>query len=103
VREMTMAFIQLIEYTTSRIDEANRLFDQWLAETQGKRTTQRIVLTSDRDRPNTYIEIVEFPSYEEAMRNSELPETQAISAQLVSLCEAEPIFRNLDVVRDERL
>src|SRR5918999_5161818 len=64
--EMTMAFIQLIEYTTSRIDEANRLFDQWLTETQGKRTTHRIVLTSDRDRPNTYIEIVEFPSYEEA-------------------------------------
>jgi hypothetical protein len=51
--EMTMAFIRLIEYTTSRIDEANRLFDQWLAETQGKRTTHRIVLTSDRDRPNT--------------------------------------------------
>jgi hypothetical protein len=81
---MTMAFIQLIEYTTSRIDEANRLFDQWLGETQGKRTTHRIVLTSDRDRPNTF--------YEEAMRNSELPETQAISAQIVSLYDAEPIF-----------
>ena len=33
------------------------------------------MLTRDRDRPNTYVDIVEFPSYEDAMKNSELPET----------------------------
>jgi hypothetical protein len=101
-REEEMAFIQIIELTTSRLEEANKLFDQWLAETQGKRTAERLILTSDRDRHNTYVEIVEFPSYEDAMRNSNLPETQAISAQIVALCDSEPIFRNLDVIRTEQ-
>ena len=98
-----MAFIQIIEFTTSQIEEVDKLFDQWLAETQGKRTARNIVLTSDRDHPNTFVEIVEFPSYEEAMRNSDLPETQALGAQLISLCDSEPTFRNLDVVREEQL
>lgn len=96
-----MAFIQIIEFTTTRIDEANRLFDQWLTATQGKRSARRITLTTDRDRPNTYLEIVEFPSYEEAMRNSDLPETQSFSDQFRALCDGDPIFRNLDVIRDD--
>jgi hypothetical protein len=98
-----MSFIQIIEFSTSRIDEANTLFDQWLTATEGKRTTRHIILTSDRDRPNTYVEIVEFPSYEEAMSNSRLPETQVISSQLMALCDSPPIFRNLEVIRQEGL
>ena len=94
-----MAFIQIMEFTTSRIDELQELMDQWIAATQGKRTAQRLTLTSDRDTPNTYMEIVEFPSYEDAMRNSSLPETQDISGKLMALCDSAPIFRNLDVLR----
>ncbi|MFQ6028796.1 MAG: hypothetical protein ACE5Q6_15035 [Dehalococcoidia bacterium] len=97
-----MAFVQIMEFTTSRLDEAQALFDQWMIATQGKRTAERLTLTSDRDAPNTYIEIVEFPSYEEAMRNSSLPETQEISGKLMALCDSEPIFRNLDVLRQEQ-
>ena len=96
-----MAFLQIIEINTSRLDEFQRLSDQWLEATQGKRTAQRMVLTKDRDASNTYIEIVEFPSYEEAMKNSNLPETQEISAKLFALCDSEPKFRNLDVIRTE--
>jgi hypothetical protein len=33
-----MKSIQIIEFTTSRIEELDALFDQWLAQTQGKRT-----------------------------------------------------------------
>jgi hypothetical protein len=94
-----MAFLQIIELSTSRIGEIQSLFDQWIAETQGKRTAERLVLTSDRDAPNKYVEIVEFPSYEDAMRNSNLPETQTISAKIVALCDSPLTFRNLDVLR----
>jgi hypothetical protein len=46
------------------------------------------------------VEIIEFPSYEAAMKNSELPETQEISAKMGTLTDGEPTFRNLEVVRD---
>ena len=94
-----MAFAQIIEFTTSRINDAEALFDKWMAATAGKRTAQRLMLTSDRDTANTYLEIVEFPSYEEAMQNSNLPETQEIGAELAALCDSGPTFRNLDVRR----
>ncbi len=68
-----MSFIQLIEYTTSRNDEFNVLVDEWLAATEGKRSTGRAAMCSDRDGTNRYVEIVEFPSYEDAMANSALP------------------------------
>ena len=63
-------------------------------------TATRGVQAQDRDRPNTYVQIVEFPSYEEAMRNSELPETGEIAGRLAELCDGPPTFRNLDVTRD---
>ena len=36
------------------------------AKTEGRRTACRAPLTADRERPNTYVQIVEFPSYQEA-------------------------------------
>jgi hypothetical protein len=95
-----VSFIQVIEFTTSRADEFNALLDEWLERTEGKRTATRGVQTRDRDRANTYVQIVEFPSYEEAMTNSELPETGEIAARLAELCDDPPTFRNLDVISD---
>jgi hypothetical protein len=95
-----VSFVQIFEFTTSRADELDPVFDQWLERTQGKRTATRVVQTQDRDRPNTYVQIVEFPSYEDAMTNSELPETAEVAARLAELCDGPPTFRNLDVVRD---
>lgn len=42
--------------------------------------------------------IVEFPSYEEAMRNSEMPETQRMAEQMAKLCNGPVEFLDLDVV-----
>jgi hypothetical protein len=95
-----VSFIQIIEFTTSRAGEFDALLDEWLERTQGKRTGTRGVQARDRDRPNTYVQIVEFPSYEDAMANSELPETGEIAARLAELCDGPPTFRNLDVSRD---
>jgi hypothetical protein len=98
-----MSFIQIIEYKTSRIDELNALLDGWLEATKGKRAATRGVQTKDRDASNTYVQIVEFPSYEEAMANSNLPETAEFAAKLQSACDGPPTFRNLDVVREEQM
>jgi hypothetical protein len=98
-----MPFIQIIEYKTTRIDELNAVLDGWLEATKGKRAATRGVQTKDRDATNTYVQIVEFPSYEEAMANSNLPETSEFAAKLASLCDGPPTFRNLDVLREEQM
>jgi hypothetical protein len=46
---------------------------------------------------------VEFPFYEEAVTNSELPETAEVAARLAELCDGPPTFRNLDVARDMQI
>lgn len=92
-----MAFIQIIELTTTRIAEIEALTDEWLAKTEGKRRARRGTLTADRDRPNTYLQIVEFPSYEEAMANSNMPETSEFAERIRKLCDGPASFRNLDV------
>jgi len=96
-------FIQIIEFTTSRADELDAMLDEWLEKTQGKRTATRGVEARDRDRPNTYVQIIEFPSFEDAMANSKLPETAEVAARLAELCDGPPTFRNLDVARDMQM
>jgi len=98
-----MAFIQIIEYKTSRIDELNSALDGWLEATKGKRAATRGVQTRDRDATDTYVQIVEFPSYDDAMANSNLPETGEFAAKLASLCDGAPSFRNLEVLREEQM
>jgi hypothetical protein len=98
-----MPFIQIIEYKTSRMDELNAALDGWLEATKGKRAATRGVQTKDRDATNTYVQIVEFPSYEDAMANSNLPETSEFAAKLASFCDGPPSFRNLDVLREEHM
>lgn len=96
-----MKFIQLIEFKTGDIDAFNRTLDEWLAKTSGIRTSSKATQARDRDSDRTYVHIVEFPSYEAAMENSNRPETAEFAGQLAKLCDAPPTFRNLDVLREE--
>lgn len=98
-----MTFMQIIDYETSRADEMESLMDEWLKATEGKRTATHEFHTRDRDNPNHFLDIVEFPSYEQAMRNSQLPETQQIAERMQSLCSRQPRFLNLDVQREDSL
>jgi hypothetical protein len=100
-REISMKFIQVIEYRTSQFDEANKLVDAWLAQTEGQRTVVQGFTGRDREEPNKYIDVIVFPSYEAAMRNNDLPETQALAENLASLCDGDVTFHNLDVVRED--
>ena len=98
-----MGFIQIIEIETTRSDEVEALVDAWREKTAGRRTAQRGTFTRDRDRSNVYMQIVEFPSFEDAMANSALPETAALAEQLRELCDGPLVFRNLDVQRVEEM
>lgn len=93
-------FVQLIEFTTSRIDEIQQMNDEWRG-THPDIGPQRIIVTADRDRSNTYVSIVEFASFEEAMANSEDPQTSEWASRMQSLCDGPPTFRNLDVIMTE--
>jgi hypothetical protein len=92
-----MAFVQIIEFTTTRPDEVEALVSEWRTKTVGRRTAQRGIFTQDRERPNTYVQIVEFPSYDDAMANSDLPETASFAERLGQLCGGPVLYRNLDV------
>ena len=95
-----MAFIQIIEFQTDRIDEGRKHVEEYLAATEGRRTVQRSILCLDRDDPDHYVNIVFFESYEAAMENSALPETGELAAKLAQLATGEQKFKNLEVVME---
>ena len=97
-----MRFVQIMEFQTSRIDEIMALDNEWRDATQGKRTATAMSITKDRDRPDTYVWMIEFPSYADAMRNNELAETQRISEQMMKLTDGPVVFRNLDLMEQRR-
>jgi hypothetical protein len=98
-----MSFIQVIEYETTREKEMQELFDEWRTMTEGMRTASHEILARDHARPNHYVAIVEFPSYDEAMRNSSMPETDMVSKRMAELCDGPIRFVDLDVMTDENL
>jgi hypothetical protein len=95
-----MGFVQIIEFRTSKIDEMQKVGDQWEKAAGTARQAQRRVLCEDRDNPGRYFNIVFFDSYEAAMENSNLPATQEFSQKMMALGDGPPTFFNLDVVDD---
>jgi quinol monooxygenase YgiN len=96
-RRRAMAFIQVIEFTTTKPDEVRALSDEYRASTEDRRTVVHARLCRDRDQPDRYVNIVEFESYEAAMENSNLPETHEFARRMAELCDGPPRFLNLDV------
>lgn len=95
-----MGFVQIIEFETSRMEEGRKYVEAWEKATEGKRTARRGFLCRDRSEPNRYLNIVFFDSYEEATKNSALPETQQLAEQLAALTDRPPTFRDLDLVEE---
>ncbi len=92
-------FVQIIEFDTTRIDEVRKLGDEMTArrQSEGSGPVSRATFGADHDRPNHYINIIEFESYESAMENSNRPETGEFAAKMAELCDGPPKFHNLDV------
>ena len=66
----------------------------------GRETTARWgVVSADRDRGDTYVEIIALPDHASAMRNSDHPVTTDFAKRMQEVAEGEASLRNHDVVR----
>jgi hypothetical protein len=95
-----MAFAQIIEFRTADIDRARRVNDEWWGATEGKRTVRRELFARDRSDPSRCFAVVFFDSFESAMENSELPETQASAHEYSKMSDRPAVFYDLDIVED---
>jgi hypothetical protein len=97
-----MAFVQIVAFRTSKIDEVQALEDKWEADTEGTRTARRSVLCRDRNDPQRYAAVVFFDSYESAMENNNLPATAEFAKRLADVVDGEPTFTDLEVIADRQ-
>ena len=96
-----MKFVQIMKVTTSKMAEMEAAHERWLKATEGQRTVTREMICENRDKPGEYWIIVEFPNYEDAMKNNDLPATSEIAEAMAGLVDAPPEFLNLDLVRED--
>lgn len=93
-----MKFVQHIRFKTDDIEAVMKAADQ------ADRTTmlgnpQSWVL-ADRDTPGSYVVSVVFDSADEAMKNDDLPQTQAFAATMAQLTR-DVSWGNYDLIREE--
>ncbi|GAA4878585.1 DUF1059 domain-containing protein [Pseudonocardia benzenivorans] len=91
------AFVQLIEFTTDRIDAIADIEQEWLEAIGTDRTAVWGIVGADRSDPRRFVQVVGFPDAEQAAVNSKHPATSRIAEQLRALCDGDPVFRDLDV------
>ena len=96
-----MGFLQIITFATDRFEDFHAREQQWVRETAGKRTSVGGQLYADRDHPGHYVALDWFDSYESAMQNSRLPETDAFAREAMALSTGDVVFRNLEPVTPE--
>ncbi|MEV4785283.1 hypothetical protein AB0K53_07545 [Streptomyces tuirus] len=94
-----MKFVQIIEFETERLEEMQQVLDE-----AGRRNAGRAggpthsTLLKDRDKPHRYLAMIEFDSFDEAMRNSDDPETTRLAERLNALSIGERVYTNCDVL-----
>jgi hypothetical protein len=96
-----MEFVQVIEFTTTKYDEIRALGDELTASRRaaGGPKPISILQLKDRDRPNTYRIVARFASYEEAMQNSNRPDTAEMAERMAALSDDQS-FRNFDIINE---
>jgi quinol monooxygenase YgiN len=90
-------FIQLIEYETNDVEAVEKAVQKFRDEHPDVMTFTTSRVAEDRDKPGTYISIVEFASYEEAMKQSGHPALSEFMQSVGPELMTNPRFRNLDV------
>ena len=99
-----MKFVQIIDFETERFDEMEQLMEGARQRMEGQEGgPTHSTLLKDRDTPGRYLAVIEFESFEEAMRNSERPETSQMAEQLGELCTRAPRFVNCDLLESREL
>ncbi len=97
-----MKFIQTISFTSNKMDEMRKVMDDYSTESGADASGFiRSTVLKDRDRPNAYLVIAEFESYEQAMENSARPETDAMAKKMGELVDGLVTYGNYDVIAEE--
>ena len=91
------SFVQLIEFHARDLDRVRELGEQWREGIGREATARWSVIAADHDKPGTYYELVGFPDYASAMRNSEHPVTTEFAKRMEEATEGEAQFHNADV------
>ncbi|MGW0335074.1 hypothetical protein ACWD0J_24940 [Streptomyces sp. NPDC003011] len=99
-----MKFVQIIDFETERLEEMEQLLQEMGQRNAGREggPTHRMLL-KDRDHPRRHLAVIEFDSYEEAMRNSADPETTQLAERLGELSVGERVYTNCDLLRADQL
>lgn len=97
-----MAFVQIMEIETDRPDDVLAAAAAWFEATEGKRTLRRSITCRDRTDANRIVVIAMFDSYESAMENSNLEETQELATRIGEMVRIPVEFRDLDIVEDRK-
>jgi hypothetical protein len=90
-------FIQIMEFETTHIDELEALMKKFQEDRGDALLASKATVTEDRNRPGHYFAIVEFDSYEVAMKNSNDPATSEVAEKINALLDGPRIFHDLDV------
>ncbi len=90
-------FVQIMEFESARIDELEALMRKFQEDRGDALLASKATLTEDRNRPGHYFVIVEFDSYDEAMKNSDDPATGEMAEKMNALLNGPRIFHDLDV------
>ena len=93
------AFVQVIEFRTSNLEEFQEIGDRWRDEIGADRTARWTIDGADRNEPDRYMLIVGFPDHESAMANSKHPATSRFAERFAEVCDGEATFHDLDVRR----
>lgn len=92
-------FVQLIDWHAADAEAVTQLRREWERATDTRHTVRRAIVAHDRDDETRFVSIVFFDSYESAMENSKLPETDELATRMRALVD-DVTFHNLDVVED---
>jgi hypothetical protein len=96
-----MGFLQIISFSTDRFEEFVELEHQWVEGSAGRRTSVGGRVYADRDHPGQYVALDWFDSYESAMTNSHLPETDGFAQKAMALSTGPVVFSNLEPAMPE--
>ena len=97
-----MAFLQIIEFRTTKLEEIRSRGEDYEKALAGKHKIRRRVVAEDREDPGRYLLMAFFDSYEEAMENSAMPETDALTKKMMGMVDGFPTFHNLDIVDEHQ-
>ena len=93
-------FVQIVEFDSDKIDEHIKIDEAWADAAEGQSFANHSMVCADRDNPGRYFVIIEFPSYEDAQKNNELPVTKEFSERHAQVDSGTPRFVNLDVIKE---